>query len=139
MEWYHDAYGLADAESWIQHTLTARAESTAFHFAVCESDGSPLVGVVGVEDVNADTGRAMLGYWLATPVTGRGLGTRVVADVLQWARNETDIRTVWATVARPNAASRRVLEGNGFREVGTRGTDERGDTELLFEIELRGG
>jgi len=97
-----------------------------------------VVGVVGVEDVNADVGRAMIGYWLATPATGRGLATRAVADVLQWARNETDIRTVWAMAAERNVASRRVLEANGFREVGSRGTDERGDTQLLYEIPLRG-
>jgi len=138
MEWYHDAYGLVDAEDWIQHALAARTEGTDFHFAVCEPDDSHVVGVVGVEDVNADVGRAMIGYWLATPATGRGLATRAVADVLQWARNETDIRTVWATAAERNVASRRVLEANGFREVGSRGTDERGDTQLLYEIPLRG-
>ena len=137
MEWYHDAYGLADAENWIQYTLTARAEGTDFHFVVCESEESPVIGVVGVEDVNADTGRAMIGYWLATPDTGRGLATRAVAAVLEWARSETDIRTVWAGVAAPNIASRRVLEANGFRDLGTRGTDERGVAQLLYEIELR--
>src|SRR5262245_6870012 len=86
MVWYSDSYSLADAETWIQHTLAARTEGTGFHFAICSPDDS-LVGVIGLEEVTTG-GRAMLGYWMATPATGRGFGTRAVSDALTWAQSQ---------------------------------------------------
>jgi RimJ/RimL family protein N-acetyltransferase len=135
MEWYHDAYSLSDAETWITHTLAARSEGTGFHFAIVEADGR-LVGTVGLEDVNPAS-RAMLGYWIATPETRRGVATRSVGEALRWAQTNTGIRTVWAVAAELNAPSRRVLTANGFHRVGVRGIDSRGDVPLLYELEVR--
>lgn len=135
MVWYNDSYGLADAETWIQHTLAARTEGTGIHFAICAPDGS-LVGVIGLEGITAG-GRAMLGYWLATPATGRGWGTRAVSDAVTWAQSQPQIVVIWALVAEANMASRRVLEANRFQVTGTRERDERGDVPLIYEFRLR--
>jgi ribosomal-protein-serine acetyltransferase len=135
MVWYRDTYGPEDAVSWVRHAVGAHAAGSAFHFAVCGSDGE-LAGVLGLEDVSDETGRAMLGYWVATPATGRGLGTRAVGEAVAWARGQPRLRVVWALVAETNERSRRVLEANGFRVVGAREQDERGDVPLVYEIEL---
>ena len=110
----------------MRHAVAAHAAGTDFHFAVCDDNGQ-LVGVLGLESVSSETGRAMLGYWLGTSATGRGLGTRAVAEALDWARDQSRIQVVWALVAETNERSRRVLEANGFRVVGARERDERGD------------
>lgn len=138
MSWYHDAYGVADAESWLRFTSTEQAAGRCQHFAICD-DEAGLVGVIGFEDITED-GRAMIGYWIATPSTGRGLGTRAIRDALDWARAETQIDMVWAIVAEPNAASRRVLERNGFRLA--RVADDKsvsGDQQLIYELSLSRG
>jgi ribosomal-protein-serine acetyltransferase len=135
MVWYSDSYNLADAETWIQHTLAVRTQGTGFHFAICSQDNS-LIGVIGLEEVTV-SGRAMLGYWVATPATGQGFGTRAVSDALAWAQSQQQIDVVWALVAEANTASRRVLEANGFRVTGTREWVERGDVPFIYEIELR--
>lgn len=136
MVWYRDTYDLADAESWVGQAVARHAAGTDFHFAVRDPD-SALAGVLSLEDVNDETGRAMLGYWLATPATGHGLGTRAVADVLLWARAQSRLRVIWALVAEANRPSRRVLEANGFAVIDRRAPDERGDVPLVYEIELR--
>ena len=135
MVWYRDDYNLADAESWIQQALESAATGRGFHFAIVDANGE-FVGVISVEDVRPESGRAMLGYWMATGATGRGLGRQAVEHVVTWARGQGDIATLWALVADANLPSRRVLEVNGFREVGSRGTDERGDRQLVYELEL---
>jgi len=136
MVWYRDEYSLADAESWIQQTLASAAAGTGFHFAIMDANGR-LVGVISIEDVNRESGRGMLGYWMATQATGRGLGRQAIDQVVAWARNNTAIATLWAIVADANVASRRVLEVNGFRSAEMRGRDERGDLQLIYELELR--
>ena len=135
MVWYRDAYGVSDAQRWIELALDARADGTGFHFAICDTTGS-FVGVISLEGVT-EAGRSMLGYWIATPATGRGIGRRAVADILAWARENSRIRVVWALVAESNQRSRRVLEANGFAIVDVRPADERGDTPLVYEVELR--
>lgn len=135
MVWYRDDYSLTDAESWIQHTVDRAAAGSDFHFAIVTADDA-LIGVIGIEDVSPRSGRAMVGYWMASGATGRGLGRQAVAHVIAWARRQENIATLWALVAEANVASRRVLEINGFREVERRGWDERGDLQLVYELPL---
>jgi RimJ/RimL family protein N-acetyltransferase len=135
MVWYRDDYDERAAGAWIRDAVASAAAGTGLEFAVLE--GGALVGVAGLEDVSAESGRAMLGYWLATPAAGRGVGRRAIALAVARARAMPGLRVVWAAVAEANRASRRVLEANQFRLVGTRGMDERGDTALRYELDLR--
>jgi ribosomal-protein-serine acetyltransferase len=136
MSWYHDAYGPADAESWLEFASKQQAAGACQHFAICDEKGV-VVGVLGFEDIG-EHGRAMIGYWIATPSTGRGLGTQAIRDALDWARKEARIETVWAIVAEANAASRRVLERNGFQFARfSPQPSVAGDRQLIYELCLR--
>jgi RimJ/RimL family protein N-acetyltransferase len=135
MAWYRDDYDVRAAEEWIEHTLSGAVAGTDFHFAIV-NQADELIGIIGFEDMSDESGRAMLGYWLATDATGRGIGRRAIAIALEWARSQPRLRVVWALVADANLPSCRVLEANGFRIVGTPGVDERGDSTLVYELEL---
>jgi RimJ/RimL family protein N-acetyltransferase len=136
MPWYHDAYDVRDAVAWIDASVVAASTSRGMQFAIL-GDADAFLGVVGIEGLDNETGRAMIGYWLATPVTGRGVGRQAIALALDWARANPSFRLVWALVAEANVASQRVLEANRFQRVGSRGIDDRGDVALLYELELR--
>lgn len=136
MPWYSDAYDLERARDWIAQSLAAADAGHGIQFAVVD-DEQGFAGVIGFEDLDDQTGRAMIGYWLATPSAGRGIGRDAIAQALGWARARAGYRVIWAVVADANAASRRVLEINHFRVVHTRGIDERGDTALIYERALR--
>jgi ribosomal-protein-serine acetyltransferase len=136
MVWYRDDYNLSHAESWTRYAVDSTAANTGFHFAIADAQGE-LIGVISIEGVSPESGRAMLGYWMATRSTGHGLGRQAVGQIINWARGRGSIATLWALVADANMASRRVLEINGFHQVGSRGTDERGDLVLMYELELR--
>lgn len=138
MPWYRDDYDISAAQDWIAEML-AGIEAEQSQVFVIISGCETLVGVIALEGIDAQRRRAMIGYWLATPMTGQHLGRRAVGLALDWARTQHDIETVWAIVAEGNLASRRVLEVNGFRHVGTRGFDERGDRALLYEVSLDPG
>lgn len=135
MSSYHDAYGLADAETWLANALAERDAGTSCHFAIRESaDG--VHGVIGFEDIGTPDGQAMIGYWVSTPATGRGLATRAVRDALAWAQANPQIKLVWAIVAEPNAASRRVLEANRFHISRNSEPGFAGDPQLIYERPL---
>ena len=136
MPWYRDDYDVHAAEDWICYALSSVATGTAAHFAIIGPDDH-VVGVISFEGIGEIPVRAMLGYWLATPVSGRGIGRRAIAHALDWAREHSTIQIAWAIVAEQNEPSRRVLEANGLRVAGARGVDERGDTQLIYELNLR--
>ena len=135
MVWYRDDYDVQTAQRWIENSLTSTAAGTAAQFAIVDEEHK-LIGVLGFEDMNDQSERAMLGYWLATRAVGKGIGRRAIELALTWARARRSLRVIWAVVADANLASRRVLEANQFQLVGSRGIDERGDLALLYELEL---
>jgi ribosomal protein S18 acetylase RimI-like enzyme len=80
--------------------------------------GQP-VGMVAVYQETAQTAY-VYSLWLDPVARGRGLGHRLVAAALDWARRR-GVRTATLRMASDNAAARTVYEGLGFTEVPTGG------------------
>jgi ribosomal-protein-serine acetyltransferase len=131
MDWYHEDYSASDAAAWVHRCVAQRAAGAALHFAICDADGS-LLGVISLEDLDRSTERATLGYWVATPATGRGVATAAVGRCLAWAAVNTDVRCVRALIAPDNVASRRVAEANGF-QVAPEGAHPSAEGQLTYE------
>ena len=85
---------------------------------VIEVDGR-VAGRVSLNNIVLGSLRStFVSYWLAEDRTGRGVATRAVADVLDLAFDDLALHRVDAFVRPDNLASRRVLERNGFEEIG---------------------
>lgn len=84
---------------------------------VVDADGL-VVGELGTKDAPDATGTVEVGYGLAAPSRGRGLGTRAVAALLGWLDQQSDVRRVIAHVAIGNLASSHLLERLGFTRTG---------------------
>ena len=69
--------------------------------------------------VRASFQSANVGYWVDRRRNGRGLATAAVAGVVERAFGELGLHRLEAGTLVDNAASRRVLEKNGFEEIGT--------------------
>ena len=125
-------YTDADARWYVAHTLAAWAEATAANFAVAAADEPDRLlgacGVHGLDLAGEPGGTGEIGYWLAPAGRGRGLMTRAVRLVSDWAFAEAGlVRLSWYAVA-GNEASLAVAERAGFRLEGTarRGLNHRG-------------
>ncbi|WP_026144697.1 GNAT family N-acetyltransferase [Xanthomonas sp. SHU 199] len=64
--------------------------------------------------------RAELGYWLGRAHWGQGRMTRIVAAYLDWAVPALRLQRIEALTLPDNHGSARVLQKNGFVEIGTR-------------------
>lgn len=74
------------------------------------------VGGIGIHpqsDVYAKN--AELGYWLAEPFWGKGIITKAIPQIIEFAFKTYDIRRVFARPYGRNIASQKVLEKNGFK------------------------
>lgn len=73
-----------------------------------------VIGDCGTFGPPDEQGAVEIGYGLAEPFRGRGLGTQVVGELLRTLLARPAVRRVTAKVETANVASRRVLEKNGF-------------------------
>lgn len=106
-----------DAKNFIRDQQHAD-RNTAFSFAV--TAGGKLVGSIGVfrkDNIHFRTGE--LGYYIAQPFWGNGLGTSAVGQICRTVFDRTDIIRIFAEPFAYNTASCRVLEKNGFQYEGT--------------------
>ncbi len=89
-------------------------------------DTGQVVGEAGWKGGPDADGTAEIGYGLAAPYRGRGLGTELVALVAAWAQAQPGVRRLSAEVLVGNEPSARALLRNGFTPAGRR------DDLLLF-------
>jgi len=61
---------------------------------------------------------AEMGYWLSEQYWGRGIATRVVTAMSEWALDNYNLTRVFAQAFEHNAASIRVLEKASFEREG---------------------
>jgi [ribosomal protein S5]-alanine N-acetyltransferase len=87
-------------------------DETGF-LAVLVSTGQ-VVGEAGWKGGPDASGSAEIGYGLAQPSRGNGLGTELVGLVAGWAAAQPGVLRVIAEVHVSNVPSQRALERNGF-------------------------
>jgi RimJ/RimL family protein N-acetyltransferase len=110
-------YTESDALDYIGAMLRADPNTT-FAFAIT-ADGH-VVGSIGVfRKDNIHFRTAELGYYVAEPFWGKGLGSAAVGQVCRYIFENTDILRIFAEPFARNAASCRILEKNDFAYEGT--------------------
>src|SRR5262245_21139634 len=98
MPWAQDNYDIDSAKTWIDASLANAAANTGFQFVILD-ERETVLGVVGLEDMSEHSDRVMIGYWVATPAAGRGVGRHAIEQAIAWARTQPRLRVVWAVVA----------------------------------------
>ena len=87
-------------------------------------DGT-VVGECGWFGPPGPDGEVEIGYGLAAPSRGRGLGTAAVRLLLDWLGEQPDVRRVVARTEATNAASRALLTRLGFAVDAADGAEVR--------------
>jgi RimJ/RimL family protein N-acetyltransferase len=82
-------------------------------FLIVDDDGR-VAGECGTKTPPRPDGSVEIGYGLAAPSRGRGLGSRAVAELVEWLRDQPDVAVIEAEVHVSNTASRRIVERLGF-------------------------
>ncbi len=106
-------YTAEDAKEYITAMLTADKEMT-YAFAI--TIGDKAIGSIGVfRKDNIHIRTAEMGYYVAEPYWGMGIGTSAVKQAGKYIFENTDIVRIFAEPFADNAASCRILEKSGFQ------------------------
>lgn len=111
------------ARDWVAWNTDAWAAGTAYNFAVVERDrtgdaAGPPVGHLVVKGFSPDSPAAEVGYWTSAGGRGRGVASRALVAVSDWAFGldlPTPLRHLDLFHTVGNYASCRVAEKCGFR------------------------
>jgi len=106
-------------------------------FCVCQGDERCL-GLVWLNRADDDRSIGALGYWLLPGARGRGLATRAVRLLTEWAVRSGGVRRLRIVTAAENARSRAVAKRSGFREVERRRrtwADGRVEDQVIHELD----
>ena len=106
-------YGLEDAKAFIAF---CHAQDPAENLCLAITDDDTAVGSIGV--FCGGNGLAELGYWLGRPYWGKGIMTKMIAEICGQAFHRFAIDEIFAEPYEWNAASQRVLEKAGFVYTG---------------------
>jgi ribosomal-protein-serine acetyltransferase len=117
LPWVTPTYGIVEAEGFIVRNLENIANGRGLYVAICER--RQPVGMVGVENLEWELGRATLGYWLDRQHCGRGLATRAAAALVTFLLEQWGFRRLEIHTAAGNRPSQRVAERLGFHHEAT--------------------
>lgn len=105
-------YTREHAVTWLDYVQSTQSEHV---FAILA--GGRFSGVVGLVH-ESEHGRAELGYWLGEPFWNQQVMTAAAGLAVGYAFAMLNVNKVYARCFTLNAASRRVLEKNGFLQEG---------------------
>ena len=103
-----------NTREWIQSATHQNLET---HFAIASAQEA--IGGIGFrlqEDVHRRS--AEIGYWLGEPFWGKGIATRALGGLTEYAFNHFDLVRLYGAVFEWNPASGRVLEKAGYQYEG---------------------
>lgn len=105
-------WGLDSITWWIGFINEAATHTPLLelHFII-EIDGK-LAGSIGI--INIDGHKCEIGYWIRPEYSGKGVMTKVIAEVVDYAFNKLKLKRIFAPVLTHNKASAKILEKNGF-------------------------
>ncbi|HWK27800.1 MAG TPA: GNAT family N-acetyltransferase [Solirubrobacter sp.] len=107
-------YRRADAVAYLDRVASAANER---HFLAVDAHGT-LLGSFSVMGIDGRYGE--IGYWVAAEARGKGVATRAVVLLRDWAVAELGLEELELIIHVDNAVSRRVAERTGFLETGER-------------------
>lgn len=122
-------YTRADAEAFLRTSAEEQAAGRSANFLAVDARDGTLLGSFSVMGLDREPGYGELGYWVAAEARGRGVATRAVRLLTEWAVRELGLERVELLVHQDNAPSRRVAEKAGYRDTGELAPLPRGDSD----------
>jgi RimJ/RimL family protein N-acetyltransferase len=112
-------YRRAHATGYLERVTAERASGKSLAFLGVDDEGT-LLGNFSVMELDHTPGYGEIGYWVAKEARGKGLASRAVLLLRDYAADELGLELIELIIHEGNALSRRVAERTGFLDIGER-------------------
>ncbi|MGH3637535.1 MAG: GNAT family N-acetyltransferase [Mycobacterium sp.] len=114
------ADSIDEAHDLIAHWQSGWPKESEANWAIVDADTDGLLGRIALKGLELHDATAEVAYWMCPAARGRGLCTRAVVAVSEWAFREAGFHRLELDHSTQNLASCRVAVKAGFREEGIR-------------------
>ncbi len=111
-------YTIDDARSFISRQSAGDSAPEAVNWAIVEKATGALTGMIGLHDVEWQSRRAEIGYWMGESFRGKGYTTEAARRVVSWAFETGKLERIQATHFPGNEASAGVMRKIGMAPEG---------------------
>ncbi|WP_306789612.1 GNAT family N-acetyltransferase [Mycolicibacterium aubagnense] len=108
-----------EARRWINEWNAGWTAEAQLNWAVVDLTSDALMGRVSLKCLDLHDGSAEAAYWMVPTWRGRGLCTRALTTLCQWAFRDAGFHRIGLEHSVANHASCRVATKAGFRAEGT--------------------
>jgi ribosomal-protein-serine acetyltransferase len=113
MPWCTKDYSIKESKTWCESREDAWNKKEAYDFLIIDKRDETLLGVCGINNINAEVSIANLGYWVRTGRTGEGIATAVVPMLAKFGFENLKLCRLEIVVAEGNLPSQCVAEKAG--------------------------
>jgi RimJ/RimL family protein N-acetyltransferase len=110
-------YERAHATGYLARVAAEREAGKSFAFLAVDEHGT-LLGNFSVMELGTRPGYGEIGYWVAKAARGKGVATRAVVLLRDWAASELGLELIELIIHEGNTLSQRVAERTGFLDIG---------------------
>ncbi len=111
-------YDLDHALAWIGQQRREAVRGRATNFAIRLLADGPLIGCVGLRDIDPEHLQAELGFWIGREWWGRGYAREAAAAMVQFGFDSLGLNRICAHHMVRNPAAGNVLQAVGMRQEG---------------------
>lgn len=113
LPWAHADYTRDESVTWISQCADGWRTNRDFGYAICDAADGALVGGCGLNQIDHDSRRANLGYWVRASRAGSGFATRAARLLAPWGFQNLGLERIEIVVATSNLRSIRAAEKTG--------------------------
>jgi RimJ/RimL family protein N-acetyltransferase len=114
----NEPFGGDDAVEWLARYVHGWRDASCAGFAVVDADDDSFLGFIALVHIDAEGMEAEVGYITAPGARGRGVATRALLLVTEWALTGVGLKRLELKIAADNAGSQRVAERAGYQKEG---------------------
>ena len=103
---------------WLQAYTEGVLDGTRDGFAIEDAETGAFLGIAGLVAIEQDANQAEIGYIVVQEARGRGIATRALRLVTDYALGEVGLARVQLLISSDNAPSIRVAERCGYTHEG---------------------
>jgi len=116
MPWARKGYSKTDTQTFVSRSVIQFASQETMNLVIIE--GGNIAGGIGLNVIDKVNRSTEIGYWLTKAATGRGVATRAVRRLVEFAFDELGMNRIVIRVAEGNLKSMAIPERLGFRLEG---------------------
>ena len=127
-----------DGEAFVRHKMAHWLTQKEFAFGIWRVDEADMIGYVHFRNIDWQTPRAEISYFLHQNHAGKGLMTEVMSRMVQFAFKHLQLNKLVLKTLIDNYGSQRLARKVGFRREGDLRHEYRRASGVLLDVMLFG-